>query len=87
MNNDIKSSLYKMGLNGQLVNYIQDYIYPSSQIWKNVFQETLNIFNEPRDTVKLYEIGNIPIYIEYEWAYRLPGLISHLTGKIEWWLD
>ena len=43
LSNNVKGSLYKMGLNGPIVNHIQDYIYPSRQAWKTVFSNTLHL--------------------------------------------
>jgi hypothetical protein len=82
VNYDVKATLYKKGLNGQLVNYLQNYLYPSRIGWKNVFQTTLAKFNDPKDTVLLYETGVIPNGIDYEWVDRLPPLMSCETGEI-----
>ena len=82
LNYDIKSSLYKRGLNGQHVNLIQNYIYPSHVEWRNVFQSSIDRFNSPKDTVLLYDTGKMPIDIDYEWVDRLPGLIDQDTNNI-----
>ena len=87
INYDIKSTLYKKGLNGQLVDRIQNYLYPSRIGWKNIFQTTLDKFNTPKDTILLYQIGVIPDGINYEWVDRLPGLVNCNTGEIQYYND
>ena len=87
LSNNVKGSLYKMGLNGPIVNHIQDYIYPSRQAWKTVFSNTLEIFTRPRDIVLLYETGAFPTNMEYEWADRLPGLLNLDTNQPIYWND
>jgi len=87
LSNDVKSSLYKMGLNGPIVNHVQDYVYPSRQAWKTVFSNTLEVFTRPRDVVLLYQCGLIPDNVEYEWADRLPGLINTETDQTVYWND
>ena len=87
LSNDVKSSLYKMGLNGPIVNHVQDYVYPSRQAWKTVFSNTLETFTHPRNVVLLYETGTLPTNMEYEWADRLPGLIDTETDLVTYWND
>jgi hypothetical protein len=82
--NDTKSLLYKMELNGPLVNQIQDYIYPSRRAWKTAFSNTLEVFTRPRDVVLLYECGVIPSRVTYEWVDRLPGLINVDTELVSY---
>ena len=87
LSNDVKSSLYKMGLNGPIVNHVQDYVYPSRQAWKTVFSNTLETFTRPRDVVLLYETGTFSTNMEYEWADRLPGLLDTETNQPVYWND
>lgn len=87
LGNDAKSTLYKKGLTGPIVNHVQDYVYPSRQAWKTVFTNTLETFTRPRDVVLLYQCGLIPDNVEYEWADRLPGLIDTETDLITYWND
>lgn len=74
--------LNKYGLNDNIINYINDFIYPSRQVWKNEFSKTLSIFTQERDTILLKNTDIMTDIIDYEWVDRMPFLINIDTNEI-----
>jgi hypothetical protein len=74
--------LNKYGLNDNIINYINDFIYPSRQVWKNEFSKTLSIFTQERDTILLKNTDIMTYIIDYEWVDRMPLLINIDTNEI-----
>jgi hypothetical protein len=74
--------LNKYGLNDNIINYINDFIYPSRQVWKNEFSKILTIFTKERDTILLKNTDIMSDIIEYEWIDRMPLLVDIDTNEI-----
>jgi len=79
----IKNSIFfKYGVDDNIINNINNFIYPSRQVWKNKFSNILLIFTKERDTILLNNIDKISDIIEYEWVDRIPLLINIDTNEI-----